>query len=98
MHIVKLLIKKTGVQCSNCIPMLNGNCSNKSTLSSQMIDASILPVNTPSKSISLQHIPTLHLSFVDKKMFEAFGAPLTNSEGEIDLDTVMKNFGNELLI
>ena len=49
---------------------------------SQMIDAPNFPLNTPSKSVSQQQIPTEHLSFVDQKMFEAFGATLTNSEGK----------------
>jgi len=62
--------------------MLNGNCSNQSTMPSQMIDAPNFPLNTPSKSVSQQQIPTEHLSFVDQKMFEAFGATLTNSEGK----------------
>ena len=48
----------------------------------QMIDAPNLPVNTPSKSVLQQQLPTEHLSFVDQKMFEAFGATLTNLQGE----------------
>ena len=61
--------------------MLSGNCSNKSTMPSQMIDTPNLPFNTHSKSVSQQYIPTKQLYFVDQKMFEAIRASLTKSEG-----------------
>jgi len=46
-----------------------------------MIDVPNLPVNTPSKSVLQQQLPTEHLSFVDRKMFDAFNATLSNSSG-----------------
>ena len=65
---------------------------------SQKIDALNLPVNAPSKSVSQQQCPTEPLSFVDQKMFEAFGATLANSEGENRSAYFEKKIGKELLL
>ena len=71
-------VKKSGIQCTNCIPMQNGNCSNQASLMQPnfKIDEFVdLPTD---QTFSCNTSPD---TFTDSKMKTAIGVKLLNSEG-----------------